>query len=583
MFEPSATSPPPSMLEIAPATRADMDAALQGLNTHKAEWVGLDAYTRAALIEQIQRDLIAVIPEWVALSLEAKGITPDDVARGDEWGGVTIMFRVLRQLKQALHEVEAHGRPQPPGIVAARADGQVMARVLPARLDDHLIFTRFTADVWLDPGITPDEATATMGANYGKKTHHGQIVLVLGAGNYSPLTPMDFLHKLFQEDQVVIVKMNEANAYLGPLYERGFRALVERGFLRIVYGGAAEADYLIQHPLVDELHLTGSDKTYEAIVFGPGEEGKRHKALCQPIITKRFTAELGCITPVIVVPGPWTEGDLRHHAANIANMLVVNAGFNCVTARLLVQHQSWPQRWALNRAIGQVLAQMPTRKAYYPRAQAIYDDFLAAHPEAECYGSARGDHLPWTFIPDLEAHDEGEICFQREAFCSLFAETGIEAASPAEFIDRAVAFCNTRLWGTLTATLIVHPQSLRDPAVAAAVERAVANLRYGTVSINMWSVLGIFLGVTPWGGFPGAQINDIQSGIGFTNNTHMFARPQKSVIRAPFRMPLVPLIINNRHYHTFYEKLAYYEASESLLRLPGVALEALTGIGAGKL
>src|SRR5690606_15034957 len=124
------------------------------------------------------------------------------------------------------------------------------------------------------------------------------------------------------------------------------------------------------------------------------------------------------------------------------------------------------------------------RKAYYPGAQAVYADFLAAHPEAERYGQPAEGDLPWTFIPDVNAQDEDEICFRREAFCSLFAETGIESASPAEFIDRAVAFCNERVWGTLTATLIVHPQSLRDPAVAAAVERAVANLRYGTVSIN---------------------------------------------------------------------------------------------------
>ncbi len=571
---------PPRAEAVPPnqTTQADMERALRELDLHKAEWVGLGAAARAALIEQIQRDLLAVLPEWITLSREAKGIAPGDLAEGDEWGGVAIMFRVLRQLKHTLRDIAAQGRPQPPGIITTRADGQVLARVLPARLDDHLIFTRFTADVWMQPGVTAAETSASMGLSYQRKAHTGQIALVLGAGNYSPLTPMDFLHKLFQEDQVVIVKMNPANAYLGPLYERGFRALVERGFLRVVYGGTAEAAYLVQHPLVDELHLTGSDRTYEAIVFGTGAEGQRRKAQRQPMMTKRFTAELGCITPVIVVPGPWTERDLRHHAANIANMLMINAGFNCVTARVIVQHANWPQRWALNRAIGRVLAGVRPRKAYYPGAQALYADFLAAHPEAERYGQPAEGDLPWTFIPDLNAHDEDEICFQREAFCSLFAETGIEAASPAEFIDRAVAFCNERVWGTLTATLIVHPQSLRDPAVAAAVERAVANLRYGTVSINMWSVIGIFLGVTPWGGFPGAESHDIQSGTGFTNNTFMFAHPQKSVVRAPFWMPLIPLPVNNRHYHTFYEKLVHYEAAESPLHLPGIVWDVLTGL-----
>ena len=36
----------------------------------------------------------------------------------------------------------------------------------------------------------------------------------------------------------------------------------------------------------------------------------------------------------------------------------------------------------------------------------------------------------------------------------------------------AVEFANRRLWGTLSATLIVHPQSLKDPQIAAAVDQA---------------------------------------------------------------------------------------------------------------
>ncbi len=88
---------------------------------------------------------------------------------------------------------------------------------------------------------------------------------------------MDALYKLFVEDQVVLFKTHPANVYLGPLLEEGFRPLVERGFLRVVYGGAEEGAYLCAHAGVDEIHITGSDRTYEAIVFGAGEEGRRRK------------------------------------------------------------------------------------------------------------------------------------------------------------------------------------------------------------------------------------------------------------------------------------------------------------------
>jgi hypothetical protein len=77
---------------------------------------------------------------------------------------------------------------------------------------------------------------------------------------------------------------------------------------------------------------------------------------------------------------------------------------------------------------------------------------------------------------------------------------------------RAVAFANDSLWGSLNATLIVHPSSMRDAEVRASVEKAVADLRYGTVAINHWSGLGFVLGVTPWGAFPGHARNAIGSG-----------------------------------------------------------------------
>ena len=46
------------------------------------------------------------------------------------------------------------------------------------------------------------------------------------------------------------------------------RALIEPGYLRIVYGGGAEGAYLVNHATVEEIHITGSDKTHDAIVFG---------------------------------------------------------------------------------------------------------------------------------------------------------------------------------------------------------------------------------------------------------------------------------------------------------------------------
>lgn len=176
-----------------------------------------------------------------------------------------------------------------------------------------------------------------------------------------------------------------------------------------------------------------------------------------------------------------------------------------------------------------------------------------------------------------EATDD--LCFTTEAFCSLFAETSISATSVPEYIDRAVEHANEHLWGTLNATIIVHPTSLKDPAIAAAVERAVANLRYGTIGVNYWAGIGFAICVTTWGAFPGHTIDDIQSGIGVVHNTLMFSRPQKSVLRAPFRSSPTPpwFVTRSKTARKVLPKLVGLEASPSPWKVPSIFWSTITG------
>ena len=49
---------------------------------------------------------------------------------------------------------------------------------------------------------------------------------------------------------------------------KAFAPLVEAGFVAFAYGGAEQGRFLCHHKLVDRIHLTGSAKTYDAIVWG---------------------------------------------------------------------------------------------------------------------------------------------------------------------------------------------------------------------------------------------------------------------------------------------------------------------------
>ncbi len=541
-------------------------------------WARVDPSARAALLGRLLGDFGAVAERWVAASLEAKGVAPDAPAAGEEWiAGPFCVLRVIRLLRGALQDIAAGGRPRIPGPVWTDADGRAVAGVFPLSLWDRLFYTGVTGEVRMQPGVTAEAVSDTQAEAYGRAGAAATCV-VLGAGNVSSIGPMDLLYKLFVENRVVVYKTHPVNAYLGPLLAEAFRSLVEIGALRIVYGGASEGAYLCHHDGIDEIHITGSDKTYEAIVFGPGDDGDRRKAERRPLFAKRVTAELGNVSPVIVVPGPWSGSDFRHQAANLVSMLTNNAGFNCNATRVIVTDADWPGRPRLLDEIRSLLARVPTRRAYYPGSQARAAEFAAAHPEAERFGAPREGELPWTLIAGMTARRSVDVCYTTEAFCGLFAETGVACDGVPDFLAKAVAFCNETLWGTLNATIIVHPRTEADAEAHEAVERAIRDLRYGSVSINHWSAIAYALGVTTWGAYPGHTPEDIQSGTGVVHNTLMFGKAEQSVVRGPFRVwPTPPWFVTNRAAAALGPKLARFEAGPSLVKALGVLATAIRG------
>src|SRR5262249_3406463 len=154
-------------------------------------------------------------------------------------------------------------------------------------------------------------------------------------------------------------KMNPVNDYLGPFFEQICAALIRDGFMRIVYGGNEAGAYLARHADVDEIHITGSSTTHDAIVFGPGELGAvRHRG-SEPPINKRIAGELGSVTPPIVLPGPWSSADVHFQASHIATQKLHNAGSNCIAAQVLVLPGEWRTSPPLLESVRRALRAAP--------------------------------------------------------------------------------------------------------------------------------------------------------------------------------------------------------------------------------
>jgi hypothetical protein len=561
----------------APLDTVALDAVVNEVADHAATWARTDAAARADLLQQVITDTMAAADDWLAAACAAKGFTPGTTEAGEElFTGIGTFVRMARLLRDALRDIAKDGKPSFAGPVREAADGRLRVQVFPAGAFDRITFPQTTAEIYMQPGVTRDALVSGQAAAYADPIAHAGTALVLAAGNVASLGPLDAISKLFVSGKVVVMKANPVNDYLVPHWRRALASLLGAGVLRIVDGGAAVGQYLTSHARIDEVHITGSDKTYDAVVFGTGSEGARRKEADEPALDKPVTAELGNVSPVIIVPGKWSVPELLYQAEHVATMLVNNAGFNCVSARLVVTHAAWPQREAFLGALTQTLAEVSTRRAYYPGAAERRAAFMAAHPDAEEYGTGPGDALPWTFIRGVPPGQTGDICFNVESFFGQVAETALTAASPAAFVDTATTFCNDVVWGTLGATIIVSPSSLKDGDVADAVDRAIADLRYGSIGVNLWHALSFAMGLTSWGAYPGHARTDIQSGTGVVGNSAMFARPQKSIVRGPFRSrPKPPWFATAADSYDVMRRFVAFEAEPSAAKIPGLLLAAM--------
>ncbi|MFO7961361.1 MAG: aldehyde dehydrogenase family protein [Nitriliruptoraceae bacterium] len=524
-----------------PATPAEVDAVIAELGASAPRWCTTGIPERLALLDELRHTTHAAAHGWATSAAAAKGIAPDSHLTGEDWGtGPYFVLRNLQLLHTTLTDIAATGSPQPPRM---RTEGaRVVVDVVPGDRLDQLIHRGLSAEAWLQPGVTLDQARTRMGRSY--RADHERVpgvAVVLGAGNVSAIGPMDALYQLFALDRVVVLKMNPVNAYLGPHLAAAFAPLIDADLLRIVHGGAEVGRHLTEHPDIAAIHITGSDRTHDAIVFGTGDEAEQRRAEGRPRVEVPITSELGDVSPVIVVPGPWSDRDLAFQGDHIASMLVNNAGFNCVAGDVIIQHRAWAGRRALLDAVRDSLRRATAREFYYPGAEERYERFVTAHRQAEQLSDAVEGGLPFTLIPDVDPEAADDVVFTTESFCGVISETALDVPrSVPAFIDEAVRRCNEQLWGNLSATLLVHPRSLADPEVAAAVDRAVEQLHYGTVGVNVWAGISFVFVSPPWGAYAGNELSDIQSGRGTAHNTFLLEDIEKTVIHGPWRPPVTP-------------------------------------------
>jgi len=317
-------------------------------------------------------------------------------------------------------------------------------------------------------------------------------------------------------------------------------------------------------------------------VYGPGENGQQRKAADDRVIDKPIHSELGGVGATIVLPGPWTEADFRYQSEHVVTQKLHNSGHNCAASQVLVLPADWDGSVHMLREIRRRLDESEPRVAYYPGTEERLNALQEAEPAVEVLG---GD-AKRLFVADVDPATE-HYGFRTEFFAPAMVATSLPGDA-MEFLQRAVGFCNDKLYGTLSVNLIVDPKTRLK--LGADLDRAIAALRYGGIGINAWSAAAFLIPRAAWGAYPGHSYTDVQSGIGVVHNALMFDKPLKTVVSAPFRpfprsilggentlFPKPPWFLTNKTSESTARKLTEFAAAPSATKLPALFASALRG------
>jgi hypothetical protein len=490
---------------------------LQGAPVRKH---GLSLQRRIDLCRKCVDTLVPTVEDWIQAGAKAKGCPERaDVLAEEILTGPVIAVRLLRLLEKSFSDLQCYGAPQLPERNLAqgtrRMNGKSLLRIFPTHsLWDRVIFRDFRADAVLVARTDPRKRHLALFRNL-QDTSVSKISLVLGAGNVSSVPFSDAIHKSLVGGQQVILKMNPVNAYLKPIFEQAFAPLFQEGLLVAIEGDAQVGQ-----------GLTGSIHTHDRIVWGSDpQEIMQRKESKSPRISKPVTSELGNVSPWIVVPGRYSQSQLHSQAKHIAASITNNVGFNCLATRVVITSKSWPQRKKFIELIQKYLSETPKRPSYYPGSIERYQRFTQSNTQPDELGC-----LPWKLL-EFQDIESNPLVFQEESFACVCVETALSAPNDRWFLDEAVAFCNNRLPGTLCASITFPNQFMWSNGPA--VDVALQTLAYGCVCVNQWSGVAYSMLTPPWGGFPGATLEDAQSGIGQVHNTYLLERIEKTILYGP--------------------------------------------------
>lgn len=532
--------PPPTDTPLA-----EVAGAIDHVASKAAEWAGLPATAKKALMEECLELLKLHTDDLAEAAIASRGYDSSLDLHDHLNADATMISGVLtaswlRGGISLMESLVSTGQPPKGSRTTLRPDGSHRVRVYPGSFKDALVGDtgRWKA---VPIGEGADFEVVIRGKEGEAPTQFNPLELppsvtgVLGAGNTEILN--DIIHALCLSNSVVIYKSNPVLSKSNRVKQRILAPLIDKGYLAFVYGGLEQGRAIVDSPKVTRITLTGSGKTYDHIVWGDRDK----RDLCsEPVVTKPVLAELGSVNPYIVVPGdaPWSASDIDAQAEALVAYKLVNNCHVCAAPQVVVTCRQWAQRSEFIAAVRKKFADAPTTCCFYPGIATQYRRHLEAMGteaivSAPSDGLELGDcHMPLAFQQDVHVPTESSqvpLAFAEEAFCPILYEVALDTTPNLTlFLPAAVEFCHKWCWGNLTCMIVVDDSTRKCNEKS--FQTQLDSMRFGTIGVNFPASGANAFPALTWGGFPGNDPRDVQSGSGQIGNFYCFENVEKSIM-----------------------------------------------------
>ncbi|MEM9274562.1 MAG: aldehyde dehydrogenase family protein [Cyanobacteria bacterium P01_F01_bin.143] len=521
--------------------------AIANLNPQK--WSKASAIERLHLLEEVRENLKNYGQDLATADARMKNDIMGEALFSQEESMVATVLPVANTLSGCidLYESLIQGEMLKPLSITKVKDGLYDIHVFPQSAKDKLLYSD-RKDVLRVKG-KPKQINPL--------NKPGGIIAVLGAGNYS--SSLEMLKAIFLENCAVVHKPHHLNEDTDRIWAKIMKPLVEYSALSFCYADQGRA--LTKDERLHKIYFTGGSHTAQAIMNATDTE---------------LVSECGGNNPCIIVPGdrPWTEKELHHQALQIATVAKLNGGAVCGRTQTLVTSKHWPQRKAFLIALRQAIVEdTPAAGTYYPGSDKVLADFKEHYPNAEVLKPEGGKYQSSDFMVMTDIGEDG-YGVTHEAFCQIMGEVALDVpANAAEFLPKAVEFCNSKLLGTLGSCILIDGDTQK--AHSEILAQAVTNMEYGGIAVNTIPPFIFFSPYLTWGG--NEEGKAFVSGHGNFGNLLCYENVEKSIIFADFMSPGHMINTNKSVNNALSINMVIYGTDPTWMNLTKLITGALVG------